>query len=76
MANQKNQRKKAIVEKYARLCHVSKRKAMKESFLLPFILEQMDPKTKKSMDLEDKDEEFLQEKKAAIIVAAGLNQFR
>ena len=76
LANQKNQRKKAIVEKYARLCHVSKRKAMKESFLLPFILEQMDPKTKKSMDLEDKDEEFLQEKKAAIIVAAGLNQFR
>jgi replication factor C large subunit len=76
MANQKNAKKKAIAAKYAKFCHMSKKKAMKESFLLPLILSNLDDKSKKKMEFEDSDEEYLKDKQAALIVSQGLNRFR
>lgn len=75
MANMKNAKMKAIVEKYASLCHMSKKKAMKDKHLIPFILEGMDDKTKERMDLEDKEIEYLKEKKVDLVISSGLNKF-
>lgn len=76
MANQKNAKSKSIAGKYAQLCHMSKKKAMKDKFLLPFILNEVDDKTKRKLNLDEKEEEYLVEKRGAVIVAAGLNRFR
>lgn len=76
MANMRNAKMKAIVEKYATLCHMSKKKAMKDKHLIPFILENMDDKTKERMDLEDKEIEYLKEKRIDLVVSGGLNKFR
>jgi hypothetical protein len=61
------------VDKYARLTHMSKRKAMKEAFLLPLIINQV---TSKKLDLDEKEEKYLEEKRGAIIVSNNLNRFR
>ena len=76
MANMKNAKSKAIVEKYASFCHMSKKKAMKEKFLLPFILDELDSKTRKKMDLDEAEIDYLLEKKGGVIVAGSLNRFR
>lgn len=76
LANQKNAKSKSIVEKYAGFCHMSKRKAIREKFLLPFVLDGLDKKTRARMELDDIDEEYLREKRGAVIVAEGLNRFR
>ncbi len=76
LSNQKNAKQKSVVGKYASFCHMSKKKAAKEKFLLPLILDELDERTCKKMDLDDKEKEFLKEKKAAIIVSNGLNRFR
>ena len=76
MSNQKNAKSKAIVEKYASFCHMSKKKAMKEKFLLPFILDGLDDKTKKKMDLDEAEMDYLLEKKGGVIIAGSLNRFR
>ena len=76
LANQKNAKIKSIVGKYASLCHMSKKKAMKDKYLLPFILENLDDKTKRRLDFEEKEEDYLKEKKIDIILASGLNRFR
>jgi len=75
MANMRNAKMKAIVEKYARLCHMSKKKAMKDKMLLPFILEGIDEKTAKKMDLNDAERDYLKEKKVDLVVGGGLNRF-
>jgi len=76
MSNMRNAKIKAIVEKYARLCHMSKKKAMRDKRLLPFILENMNDKTSKLMDLEEKEIEYLKEKRVDLVVSGGLNRFR
>jgi len=73
LANQKNAKKKSIVNKYAKMTHMSKKKAMKESFLIPLIIDQA---TSKKMDLDEKEEKYLEEKRGAIIVSNNLNKFR
>ena len=72
LANQKNAKKKSISAKYAKLAHMSKKKALKESYLLPLII---DP-TDKKFDLEEKEQKYLQEKRGAIIIANNLNRFK
>lgn len=76
LANQKNAKIKSIVGKYASLCHMSKKKAMKDKYLLPFILENLDDRTKRKLDFEEKEEDYLKEKKIDVILASGLNRFR
>jgi replication factor C large subunit len=76
LANQKNAKKKSITAKYAKLCHMSKKKANKENFLLPLIITNIDDKTKTKLDLDEKELEYLQDRKGAIIIANELNRFR
>lgn len=73
LSNQKNAKKKSIIAKYAQRCHLSKNKANKESFLLPFILNQQ---AQKRLDLNDAEKQYLLEKRGAIIIANNLNRFR
>ncbi|MFA5174243.1 MAG: replication factor C large subunit [Candidatus Pacearchaeota archaeon] len=64
LSNQKNAKKKSIVSKYAQFNHISKKKAMKESFLFPLIFSQKDYE---SLDLDDKEQEYLKEKKQELL---------
>jgi len=64
LANQKNAKKRSIAVKYAAFTHMSKKKAMKESFFLPFII---DRKAQKLLDLTDEEKKYLKEKKKEII---------
>jgi len=73
LANRKNAKKKSIVIKYSQQCHLSKKKANKESFLLPLILNQH---AQEKLDLNEKEKEYLLEKRGAIIVSNNLNKFR
>ncbi len=73
IANQKNAKKKSIILKYASHCHMSKKKAAKESFLFPLILNKA---TQKKLDLDEKEQAYLQDKKGAIIISSNLNKFR
>ena len=76
MANMRNVKIKAIVEKYAKLCHMSKKKAMRDKYLLPFILENMNEKTSRIIDLDEKEIDYLKEKRVDMVVSAGLNKFK
>jgi replication factor C large subunit len=73
LSNQKNIKKKSIVTKYAQYSHMSKKKAMKEYAFLPLIL---DRKAEDRLDLDENERQYLEEKKGALIVSAGLNRFR
>jgi len=73
LANQKNAKKKSIIAKYSKRCHLSKRKANKESFLLPFILNQQ---AQKKLDLNENEKQYLLEKRGAVIIANNLNRFK
>lgn len=73
LANKKNAKKKSIINKYSQYCHLSKKKANKENFLLPFILNQQ---TQKKLDLNENEKQYLLEKKRAIIIANNLNRFK
>ena len=64
LSNQKNMKKKSISTKFAQQCHMSKSKAMKENFLLPFIITE---KEKDKMDLSDDELVYLKEKKEMIL---------
>ena len=74
LSNQKNAKKKSIVEKYSKVTHMSKKKAMKENFLLPLILN--NKKVQEQLEIDEKEQEYLQEKQGAIIVANNLNRFK
>lgn len=65
LSNQKNAKKKSITIKYAKLTHMSKKKANKESFLFPLILN--NKQTQKKLDLDEKEQKWLEEKREAII---------
>ncbi|MBR9706553.1 replication factor C large subunit [Candidatus Pacearchaeota archaeon] len=73
LANQKNAKKKSIVAKYAKACHMSKKKAMKNSFLLPLIINK---ETEDKLNLEERERDYLLDKRGAIIIASQLNKFR
>jgi len=75
LANQRNFKMKGVVEKYAGLCHLSKKKANKDKWLLPFILSGMDDKTARRMDLDENEVEYLKEKRVDMVVSGGLNRF-
>ena len=67
LTNKKNEKIKLIIGKYAKFCHISRKKAMKDKFLLPFILDNLDEKTKKRLDLNNKEQDFLIEKKNELL---------
>ncbi len=73
LANQKNAKKKSIIVKYSKYCHLSKKKANKESFLFPLILNQQ---AQNKLDLNEKEKEWLRDKKQAIIITNNLNRFK
>lgn len=76
LSNQKNAKKKSIIIKYSKLCHMSKKKAAKENFILPLILSNMNEKTKNKLDLDEKEQDYIKDKQATIIVSQNLNKFR
>jgi folate-dependent phosphoribosylglycinamide formyltransferase PurN len=76
MANMRNAKIKSIIGKYAKLCHMSKKKAMKDKNLMPLILSSLNEETKNRMDLEDKEIDYLKEKKVDLVVSSGLNRFK
>ncbi len=65
LSNQKNAKKKSIIAKYAKLTHMSKKKANKESFLFPLILNHKN--THEKLDLDEKEQKWLKDKKEAMI---------
>jgi len=58
LQNQKYAKKKSIAIKYAKAVHISKKRAMKEFFLLPLILNQ---EARKKLDLSPEEIKFLDE---------------
>ncbi len=76
LSNQKKAKQKSILTKYARLTHMSKKKAEKDKHLLPLILNNLNKKTKDKLDLDEKEQEFLKERQGTIIIANNLNRFR
>lgn len=76
LSNQKNAKKKSIIAKYSQFTHMSKKKAMKESFFISFILDNLDEKTRKKIDLNEKEIDYLKEKKELVITNNNLNSFR
>ena len=87
LSNQKNAKKKSIIIKYAKLTHMSKKKANKESFLFPLILNHKQTRSSKklgvtegakplALDLNEKEKEWLEEKREMIIVENELRRFR
>jgi len=75
LSNQKNAKIKSITTKYAKFTHMSKKKANKERHLLPFILNNLDKRTKNKLDFDEKEEEYLKEKKIDLIISKNLNRF-
>jgi len=55
---------------------MSKKKAQKDNFLMPLILESLDQRTIEKLDFDEKEVDYIKDKKAAIIVSQGLNKFR
>tara|TARA_Y100000034_G_C6857755_1_gene390042 strand:- start:24 stop:1247 length:1224 start_codon:yes stop_codon:yes gene_type:complete len=76
MANQRNAKLKSVMEKYSKFCHMSKKKASKDKYLLPFILEGIDDGTRNKMDLSEEELSYINEKKVDFVVSSGLNRFR
>jgi len=72
LSNQKNAKKKSIIAKYSQRCHISKKKANREAFLFPLILDQ---EANKRLDLDEKETEWLKERKHDMIMANNLNKF-
>ncbi len=74
LSNQKNVKKNSIILKYSKFTHMSKKKAAREYFLLPFVLKDIDEASIKKMDLNDKELEYLKNKRTDIIVANDINK--
>ncbi len=73
LSNQKSAKKKSIIAKYARFTHMSKKKVMKESFFLPLIIGRQ---AEEKLDLDEKEKEYLEDKRGTIIISNNLNKFR
>jgi replication factor C large subunit len=72
MNNQNNAKKKTIAEKYAEYTHTSKKRAMKDFFLISLIL---NDESAKKLDLSEQEKEFLEERKNSLRVMHGFNRF-
>lgn len=72
MANQKNAKKKSIAAKYAEYTHTSKKRALKDFFMIAMIL---DDDAARKLNLSDQEKEFLLEYRGALKIAHGLNRF-
>jgi len=72
MNNQNNARKKTIAEKYAEYTHTSRKRAMKDFFLISLILNN---ESAKKLDLSEQEKDFLEERKNSLRVMHGLNRF-
>jgi len=72
LSNQKNAKKKSITIKYAKLTHMSKKKANKESFLFPLILNHK--QTHEKLDLDEKEQKWLEDKKEMMIEEYNLKK--
>ena len=72
MNNQNNVKKKTIAEKFAEYTHTSRKRAMKDFFLIALILNN---EAAKKMDLSEQEKDFLEEKRNSLRVAYGLNKF-
>tara|TARA_Y100000310_G_scaffold340526_1_gene436599 strand:- start:470 stop:1684 length:1215 start_codon:yes stop_codon:yes gene_type:complete len=72
LSNQKNAKKKSITMKYAQQTHMSKKKANKENFLLPLIIDQQ---SQEKLDLDEKEQAWLEEKKHLMIQSNDLERF-
>ena len=55
---------------------MSKKKMMKEAFLMPFILSELGDRDKARLDLDEKEAAYIEDKKVSLILANGLNRFR
>ncbi len=73
LSNQKNAKKKSITIKYAKLTHMSKKKANKESFLFPLIINQ---RAQDKLDLNEKEKEWLEDKREGMIESNELERFK
>ncbi len=73
LSNQRSMKKKSIIAKYAKFTHISKKKANKEAFLLPFII---DKQAQERLDLDEKEKTYLRDKKTVLIVENQLNKFK
>ncbi len=73
LSNQRNAKRKAIILKYAKFTHMSRKKANKEAFLLPFII---DRKAQDKLDLDEKEKTYLRDKKTEILIDSKLNRFK
>jgi replication factor C large subunit len=73
LSNQKNAKKNSILTKFAYQTHMSKRKAKREAFFLPFIIDDI---AQKKLDLDESEKKYLSEKKVDSIIVLGLNKFR
>jgi replication factor C large subunit len=73
LSNQKNAKKKSIAIKYAKYTHTSKKRALKDDFLIPFILNET---VQEKLKLDEKERKYLEDKRAAIIISNNLNRFR
>jgi len=72
MNNQNNSKKKTIAEKYAEYTHTSRKRAMKDFFLISLILNN---ESAKKLDLSEQEKDFLEERKNSLRVMHGLNRF-
>jgi replication factor C large subunit len=72
MNNQNNARKKTIAEKYAEYTHTSRKRAMKDFFLISLILNN---ESAKKLDLSEQEKDFLEERKNSLRIMHGLNRF-
>jgi len=58
LQNQKYAKKKSIAGKFAKMTHISKKRALREFFILPYILTK---ESRKKLDLSEDEEKFLDE---------------
>jgi len=72
MNNQNNAKKKTIAEKYAEYTHTSRKRAMKDFFLISLILGK---EAAKKLDLSEQEKDFLDERRNSLRVSYGLNRF-
>jgi replication factor C large subunit len=73
LSNQKNAKKKSVAVKYAKYTHTSKKRALKDDFLIPFLLNET---VQEKLQLDEKERKYINDKRGAIIVSHNLNRFR
>lgn len=72
MTNQRNAKKKSIAQKYAEYVHISRKRALRDFFLVALTI---DEDIMQKLNLSDQEKEFLIEYKGALKVFHGLNKF-